>query len=339
MLRIHSRLAFTAAWIKIWYLARGLDPNGSGWVEVQVREVCKLSDRQLPTIYEWLREARAAGAIRSFRVKHETVRIYYSSLTKLSQRLGLDNWGTVANVPLEAVSRLKDIAVECETQYQQEASQFAAIKQLSKQDRIAFKLHPVDDLVMETDEPDLTIEWSRGASATESIQSGQSSLQAPKIHRGPRRVFVSEPFIPFGASQIAIARALGCDERTVRRHQIGIPKKQLVQTKPAYQVIALAFSYGQRCVGGDPETYLSELADGSLRLYERSGASSATRPGGHPITADRFSEEYFGVAWLYRTNLYGLNHELTSARAARKRFEKLMGKSSQSVAAAGGGRH
>lgn len=322
--RVHTHLAFGDAWEKIWYVLRGLDPKGSGKAEAQIETILELVDRKLSTVYEWLRDAKKAGALRSWRIENGLLTAYYTSLPKLCERLELEDWGAVGEVPLEKIKELRSVAVEVETQSQQEKSEFASKAVLKRRERETVKFYTPKDLIDQEDEP-----W-RGASAL------QSSLKATFVFRGPYKIFVGEAFVPYGASQAAIAAAVNCSDRTVRRHLEGTAKKQLVQSKPAYSLITTALKHGG-IYGGDEETYLTQTAKGQ-RLFERNGMTSARREGGHPVSGGRIFE-YFGQSWIYRCNLYQLDHQLTTMKFAKERFENLMREKERALGKEGGCHH
>lgn len=320
--RIHTRIT-SEPWAIIWYTMRGLDKEGRGEASAALEELVALTGKKSSTLYELLRRGREVGAFRKYQKEGESMRIILGSLESVCISLKLNDWGAVGEIDMTQVKDIRRIACEIETQRQQQKSQFAVRRALSRQERESLELKEPLDLVGRTDTPNPDIDWKRGATGKPTSLKSHK----PQIHRGPQRIFVNESFIPFGVSQAAIAQTLGVSERTVGRYLEGVQKKQLMQYKPAYGVLAESLKYGQTSTSNDSEVYLTELRDGSLRLYEPYGTSNAVRPGGHPVTEEKFSEEYFGVIWIHRCNLYILNHELKSMKYARNRLKKLMAKS------------
>src|SRR5919202_6317403 len=90
--RIHSGLISEAGpWIKIWYLLRGLDIEGSGYWSGNLSTICQLLSTSSSTIRQWLRDGVRAGAIRRWRVRGQRLSVALVSLHNLCFSLKLGN--------------------------------------------------------------------------------------------------------------------------------------------------------------------------------------------------------------------------------------------------------
>src|SRR5919202_467849 len=65
--RIHTGLVHGKPWARFWYLCRAIDLSGTGIVEFDVDDICCLIKISRSTLYQWLREGKAAGAFRCYR--------------------------------------------------------------------------------------------------------------------------------------------------------------------------------------------------------------------------------------------------------------------------------
>lgn len=142
---------------------------------------------------------------------------------------------------------------------------------------------------------------------------------------GKSKAFVSKGFVPFGCCQEAIADELCISVRSVRRHlkQLGVEKRQLVQAKHAYKLMKAAIYWEAGECYAEPRIWYKEKRDGSLRLYEPNGITSSFREEGHQMTRERLFN-YRGRTWIYRCNIYDLDYNSRSMRAARKALAKLI---------------
>lgn len=308
--RVHVGLC-QYPWAKLWYLTRGFDPSGRGIVELPVGEICQLLSISQPTLYEWLRDGRAAGAFRKYEIKQNRCRIILGGLLKVCKSLGLDDWGAVATISLLETNRLRAIATGIATADLQEKSHFAARRSLKQRERAFFTPPSADQILTE------------GQRSSEKPARGQVPFL---LWVGKKRAFVSKGFVPFGASQISIGAELGISDRTVRRHQaqLGLERRQLVQAKHAYKLIQAGISWEADSCFAEPEIWYQTNGN-DIRLFEPNGITSSQRPGGHPISPQRLFT-YAGKTWIYRCNLYAVDYELTSMKTARHRYKLLMAK-------------
>lgn len=313
--RVHAKIA-RQTWSRLWYLARAFDPTGRGIVDLPL-DICQLLNVSRPTLYEWLRAGKKAGAFRRYKFKQNRCHIWLGGLVKVCQSLGLQDWGGVALVSLVEIQssdtqslQLRSLATSVVVADLQHKSHFAARRSLKHRER--FFKPPSAEAIL-----------SAGKRSSQKPEKGQVPFL---VWVGKRRAFVSRNFVPFGTSQASIAAELGISEATVRRHQArqNLERRQLVQAKSAYQLVAAGIEWdAERCFA-EPEIWYQQSDDG-IRLYEPNGITSSRREGGHAVTEQRFFR-YFGQTWLYRCNVYGVGHvDLTSMRASRKRLRKLMG--------------
>lgn len=308
--RIHVAIA-RYPWARVWYLARGLDQAGQGIIDLPVDFICALLGVSESTLYEWLRDGRSAGAFRQYKFKQNRLRLVLGGLFKVCKSLGLDSWGATATVALLEIiqqGQLRAIATGIATADLQEKSHFAARRSLKERER---PLAP----------PSVDAILAEGERSSQKPAKGQVPFL---LWVGAKRVFVSKGFVPFGASQAAIAIEIGVCDRTVRRHQrlLGLERRQLVQAKHAYKLIEAGIQWEADSCYAEPGIWYEGIGD-SIRLFEPNGISTATRPGGHRVCRERFFS-YRGKTWIYRTNLYLTHYTFNSMRASRKAYKNLM---------------
>ena len=180
--RIHAGLVSEAGpWIKIWYLLRALDVNGSGFYSGNLSTICQLLAASSSTIRQWLREGVRAGAIRRWWVRGQRLSVALTSLHKTCIAIGLNHagWGPTAEVPLTDLPQLRPLATAIITQREQQLSRFAAWRSLPTQElRQTYRLP----------QPEEFFDW-KPRRLSDTLPSG--SLRCV-IHVGKRRVFVSK---------------------------------------------------------------------------------------------------------------------------------------------------
>lgn len=311
--RVHSAIA-RHPWARLWYLCRALDTTGRGViVDLPTDLTCELLTIAKSTLYEWLRDGRKQGAFRAFSIRRNRLRIYLGGLIKVCARLGLSSWGTTATVSLVEVNhQLRAIAVGIVTHDLQEKSHFAARRSLKKQESPIYSPPKADKIL------------AVGKRFSEKPARGQTIPFL--LHVGDQRAFVSKSFVPFGASQVSIGAELGITARSVQRHQtqLGLERRQLVQAKHAYQMIAIGLEHeaAERWVA-EPNLWWQRLDRDNIRLFEPNGISSSRREGGHRVSRQRLFT-YFGKTWLYRCNLYAVSYRLNSMQMARHRLKQYL---------------
>ena len=310
--RIHAGIIHNKPWNRFWYLCRALDLSGQGRVELPVEAVCLLTSISRSTLYQWLREGKAAGAFRRYRFKGNTLSVYLGGLQKYCQSLGLNSWGAVSLVPLSNIlsgMSLKSHATALQTQSLQVKSRIAAIRSLNNRERKHTKVAEVEAIFEQRQE------------SSQKTARGQVPFL---LGVGRQRIFVSKGFVPFGANQTTIAAQLGISDRTLRRHlnHLGVERRQIVQTKAAYKSIKTALEWWIEEWEAEPGIGYKEDQFGQIWLSDVNGRTSSRKPA-QVITKERFFQ-YQGRTWIYRCNLYKLDYPTSSMRAARKSYKKLM---------------
>lgn len=325
------------SWARLWYYLRAIDAKGwrrkaansqpndtycqnSGLIkDISFQETKRYLGCSGSTLYQWLREARVAGAVYEYRRKGDRLRIRLGGLFNVCRTNGLRRWGAVAVLPLkEVLNKCRELATAIAIQQLQEKSRYAAHKTLSKGEKQTFKIPDAFDVI------------EKGRTASLKPDRGANKIPF-LLHVGAKRAFVSKGFIPFGASQGAIASELAISDRTVRRHlvKLGVESRQLVQAKHAYRFIkaGIQLNLGDALI----EPNISyQIGDRSLLLHEPNGSTNSKREGGHEIPmsgnslssdCDRFFN-YYGKTWIYRCSLYDLAYEFSSMRFARRKYKK-----------------
>lgn len=356
--RIHSRIVEKGnSWARLWYLLRGLDSQGSGYLRLPLVTISHLLGAASSSIYQWLREGKAAGAIRWWKCQRGNLRIALGSLFKVCRSLGLDPdlsdlelssrrkfnkakgllasyrektgfapWGVTASIPLFHLSSLqifRAAATAATTQRLQQLSRFAAWKNLPPQKRKKIRLP----------QPERFFPSGKQQSGF-SDDSASGNLPPCCIHIGRKRAWVSRGFVPFGTSQEAIARERSLCTRTVRRHLnlLQIERRQLVQSKGDYKIVADCLAHDAGSTKPSDHTWLHSNAAGEYFLLEwqqdtetegRYNKVKVGEVGFHRIQSRFFQYGKNGKTWLYRTNLYKPSVTLCSMSAARTNYRRV----------------
>lgn len=311
--RIHRSLLALHPSAKLWYLCRAADQQGRGRVLLSPEQLAILDVHQ-STIYRWLKEGREVGFFRIYEFRSDgNLYVSLAGLPKVSRQAQLLSWGSVTTVPLREVIQnlMRSLASAIQAQDLQEKSRYAAGQALNALERRCFRIPSADQVL--------------------SLPSLKLACgEAPGlVHVGDRKIFVGRSFIPFGASQKKICevlssqpRSCSISEQTLRNHlkRLEVERCQIVQAKPEYKQItsALRWESAKFQTKGDEISFHQE--GDRIRLNEPNGKSSARREGGHLIKPERFFR-YMGADWIYRCNLYKLNYEFTSMKAARRKYK------------------
>lgn len=314
--RIHSRLIYgkrkDLQHLKLWYLLRGLDLEGTGHAIINIETALYLLNRSMPTLYLWRREGLASGSFRAFEFDHmsNTMEVWLGSKEEVANHLNLPDWGATSEEPLLVVRRLKTSAIEAELQNQQTKSDYAARKAIPKNQKRRKQYTPESLL-------DEALKIQRGTSGEPCQKDSEI------VHASEHTLFMSSSFVPFGATQQTTGDLLNLSDRTIRRHSNHLVKRQIVQAKaPYHQLFRGIQSKGNErnwAVIANPYTYIVGDRD-SMVLYERNGSTDAAREGGHPITEGQFFS-YFGAVWINRPNIYRLSHRLKLEAASRESYK------------------
>lgn len=308
--RVHAGIA-RKPWARLWYLSRGLDPQGQGIIDLPADVVCQLLAVSKPTLYEWLRNGLQDGAFRRYKFRQNHLQIWLGGLHKVCQSLNLKTWGATAVMSLLDVNRhIRALATGIVTADLQSKSHFAARRSLKEHER-QFYSPPTAEAIL-----------AEGRRSSQNPVKGQVPFL---LHVGPSLAFVSKSFVPFGASQRSIGAALGVSEWTVRRHhrQLDLERRQIVQAKAAYQLIDIGIQWEAEQCYAEPGIW-SITSGSSIQLHEPNGITSSRREGGHLITRQRLFR-CAGKTWLRRCNIYGVAHiRLVSMKAARRQNRQSM---------------
>lgn len=306
--RIHSKIvdggtlrdtkqgAYGHSAVTLWYLLRGLDSKGQGWVKLSLQGLSEQLNKSIPTVKRYLRQGLKIGLFHGVNKHENQVQVFYASQFKVALAFELENWGTVTEVELsdlESIHQLKLIATQAETQRLQESSRRNAIQVHRK------GVAEPNELVNPSSQ------CSRGA-------------RGELIHRGDRTLFVSEDFIPFGVSQQGVAKSLKRCDRTIRKrlsnsHRLerGLFALQRVQLAQTTDSLNNQFGW-----------MLSEL--------ERSEIAQSDQ-----IWKTEFSDRVFsccGLVFKSMCNVYSKDLVLNSMRRARSLFNRIRNSFKESIA-------
>lgn len=328
--RVHSRIVEKGrSWARLWYLLRGIDQQGSGFVSLPLSVISELLEAAPSTIRQWLREGKECKAIRWWKCQRGNLRVAIGGLFAVCQNLGLNPagsdkqrhapWGVPSEVGLHQIlslAQLRAAATASTAQRLQQLSRFAAWRKLPAQARKTYKLPQPTDFFPGEEAQRLSDNHAKG-----SIRC--------VIHIGKRRVWTSRGFIPFGVSQQSIALERGLSDRTVQRHlsSLGIDRRQIVQSKSEYRIAANAISHDAGSVGLSDDFTLYSRGD-DYYLSERSGSVGEVHT--HKVGTVGFSaihSRFFRYGkkeklWLYRCNIYQPTEKLCTMSAAKARFRR-----------------
>lgn len=320
--RTHTCIA-GKRWARLWYLLRAVDVAGSGYLTLRVNTLSSILNLKLSTLREILREGKRDKAFRFVKFSCGEVRIALGSLSRVTQALKLHSWGATATVPLiELVSLMgcRSTGTAIESQDKQKKSRIAAIRSLKPRERKAYKLPEVEAI------------FRAGQTASQKSVGGTVFFL---LGTSETKVFVSNGWINFGATQFSVAAALGISDRTVRNHlnHLGVERRQVVQGREAYKDFVGAIDHDAEECWSKPKTPMEAVLRfepqdpwGQYRLVEPNGATSSRYRA--KVTRDHFfwSDKY-GRYFIYRPNIYLLDYRTTSMRAARQEYKRLLAQS------------
>ncbi len=212
--RIHGKIARQPS-EKLWYFYRAIDEEGSGRVDIPVSVVKNFLNISRTSFYRLHKEGKEAGAFLHYKsIGQGMMRIYLGSKTRVCKKLGVTDWESSTEIELEQLfnnpeeaESLRELITKCQTYWMQKRSIEAAkeeekIKVRKKRNRR---------------KPCRPYEKIRGA-------NGEPTSQ---LRAGQKYKF-SRHHLPTGASQEGIGESLGICDRTVRRHQEGIERVQMM---------------------------------------------------------------------------------------------------------------
>jgi hypothetical protein len=220
--RCHSNLV-KYPWSRLWYLCKLNDEKGRGNVTFSWNALLKALNCAHSTLWHHLRSGHKDKAFQYYHKDGDRIYIRLGSKAKICLALGLDSWGETAYVnfqDLHSLSAARSQGIAIATQKAQLRAYNAAIRSLDKNER---KNHQV-------------LPYSKIFEAVEaSLCKTGSRANNFLLYVSKSKVYVSRWFIPYGASQAAIAQSLLVSDRTVRRHLQAIDRRQVAQTKGSYQ--------------------------------------------------------------------------------------------------------
>ena len=301
--RVHAVIA-RYAWAKAWYLLRGFDVLGVGFVKIPLTSCCDFLNCGESTFYRYLNQGKKAGAFRYCRIQNGTLEVFLGSLLQICKNLRIHDFGATAEVPLTQVhATLRQVATQIATEKLQQQSHYAAVFNLKRNIRKTFK-PPTADQIME-------------AAGRPSHETGKGDLPFV-VYIGDKRVFVSASFAPFGASQKGIGKKLGISERTVRRHLVGRSRRQLMQAKAAYRQVKTAISHDADYHEVNSDMIVTSFQD-THALLERTRGGKNFRDLSYLryVTVDSF-DEYYKKCWLHCCNIYETRFKLCKMGALKR---------------------
>lgn len=310
----HRQIA-SGNFLKLWYILRALDVEGSGYWRGSIEGLSFLTNIKPSTIYQHLREGRLAGAFRRWRCQRGELRIALGGLNKLAQNLNLgkDGWRPVGECSLHELLTygIRAISTGILAQKLQMQARYAAWANLPPGIRQAYKL-PYPESFFE----------SEAASSSHDLPNrlGFRSRRGLKCvtHIGPKRIFCTAGFVPQGVSQPRIARSRGRCTRTIQNHlaRLGIDRRQIVQCRASYEMVAMGLRF-EMDVEPAESLKLLHARNGAGVLVEKPGTVGTERV--YSVSENRFFT-YGGRYWIYRTNLYKPVFQLKTMRASFREY-------------------
>jgi predicted transcriptional regulator len=198
--------------VNVWHVVRGLDQfasrsdRGKGWVTFNIRHLASDCGIKPDTLKKWIRESCKAGLLIDYRWLPEgRAWVRYTSIGKVCKQYGVTNLGSIIELSPIQVTQVKYHCTRAEILAKQARSKFAAglaEKEKNKQRKVKKKLRlvPVRDLLR--------------LQASELCSMGIEGVEAVSKDR----IYTNENFIPYGASQLELAKSLGVTARTISNH-------------------------------------------------------------------------------------------------------------------------
>ncbi|MEM7593270.1 MAG: RepA [Cyanobacteria bacterium P01_A01_bin.83] len=275
------------------------------------------------TIYRWLQDGKRVGAFRKYRVRGGLLHVYLGSLFKVCWFLNLKNWGVVSQCPLSEVNaHIRATTTGIVTQKLQQASRYAANKTLAPNYRKQFGTPHPNELL--------------GSDKQSSLKSAEGEIPYV-LHKSEKRLFVSRNFLCFGTSQDAVRQELYINSCTVQRHLniLGLERRQLCQKKREYSPLKLALDneadefHAIDPHGSGKYTEISYEDFGDTIQFSDGMTYGQQRqiPNVYQTNSEAFRRRFFTTGtkykttWLAKCNIYREQYELTTMRAARRKFK------------------
>lgn len=224
-LRLHATIADNyPTYIKLWYLCRAIDVDGSGVVDLRIDEAQKALGLCKRSILDYL--SKGSVLFRAIQKQSKNCyRIYLKSLVNVTLQKGLVDFGGCAFVTTKELSKIKVTATEITAQGCQAASRYLANLQ---QKNFAKANH------QKSSKRALKPEELFNGTYLDPKEEPSSQLccGALGFNSDHRTLFVKESFIAFGASQPYIANKLGRCRQTISNRLKRTPRIRLAQYSP-----------------------------------------------------------------------------------------------------------
>lgn len=288
----------------LWFLARAVDSVGSGKAFFPLWWAGQVLNRKESTIWRYLSQCKQLGLFRYFKVTQDCVTIYYSSLLKSAQILGLDELGSCSDeIAITEFQSLGLIATEIET-YHLQSQSFYAVKYPDQ------NYDPGDCPQKPIKNPIRLIEPYR------FFENPSCEKLARVLGRSKsgRFAFCSENFRVFGASQAGIAERRGLSVRQIQRH------------------LDNSYRSGVSSVRGFRRSFSSIYKVQILHRCDKSEnfrLRSANRWGDDSVF-DSYIQGSDGRFWKYCCNLYLDYRWLLRVRARRKSYKDFLSSKNRS---------
>ena len=244
-LKIHGKIA-RKPFGGLWYLCRGVDPQGTGKVEILVPEALTFLNTSDTTFYRWLKDGKEAGAFREYKsIGKNKIRIFLGSKEAVCKKLGITDWQSTTEIPLWQLFNNPDLPLW----------KFLGIepnKLTLRQQVTLFQTY-----------------WMQKRSIEAAVEAEKKEVQEKRKRRKPclrkfsgvngkptsqssagRDIRFLRNKLPIGASQKGIGDSLGITEQTVKEHQRGVGRFQQAHKKKPHEAEAELFyaqKTGQRC--------------------------------------------------------------------------------------------
>jgi hypothetical protein len=177
--------------VLLWYLARMLDKQGSGWADIDITKAIATLGVGKASLRRYAVHGQKLGLFRHYKRKGGIIRVYYTSLSKVCLIAKLPNWGGTVEINESDLLRLKSIAAEVTAKVLQTSSRF-----LAKRDR------------------------KRGVPSVKQLLNSSlcsRGVTGKKLQVGKRFISVSEDMPTFGATQAKMADLTGRSTRTINK--------------------------------------------------------------------------------------------------------------------------
>ncbi|MBD2201687.1 hypothetical protein H6G33_10040 [Calothrix sp. FACHB-1219] len=209
---IHSYLIEKiGAPLKLWYLVRAMDKNGSGKSILDSKYIQKTLDISKTTLWRYTKSNLFFKIIR----RGELYTFYYKSLVRICLENEVDNWGASCEIEIEDIKDLKYYSTLATQLSLQGQSRYLANKSLTKNSN---RNKPLSD-------KDIASLFNNGTNPISDISTGIILLRSGVL-------FVNDKWSSFGGSQLTVANRLGVSIRTVNSRLRRAQKIRVAQYSP-----------------------------------------------------------------------------------------------------------